>query len=72
MRLKLLDFQSGETLYQARLNYQLNEDEEEIQAMSKFNHQLEWSFVESLGGRFQNSLASLAIRKSEVIGCQYR
>ena len=35
MRLKLLDFQSGETLYQARLNYQLNEDEEETQALSE-------------------------------------
>ena len=35
MRLKLLDFQSGETLYQARLNYQLNEEEEETKALSE-------------------------------------
>ena len=35
MSLKLLDFHSGEKLYQARLNYQLNKDEEKTQTLSE-------------------------------------
>ena len=30
-----MDFHSGETLYQARLNYQLSEDEEETQTLAE-------------------------------------
>ena len=35
MRMELLDFHSGETLYQARLNYQRSEDEEETQTLAE-------------------------------------
>jgi hypothetical protein len=50
MRLKLLDFRSGELLYQARLNYQLDEEEEEGQVLSQL--------VTNWNGRLLNRWAS--------------